>query len=191
MHKKRNIPTTGKVLAIERALTVASRNWLYSQPRPDRLFGRRVPESLDGLSLGDLLALQGISGENNRESVEAIVRIITKTHVPTWCIMATRSDKVFGLVAFAVRELERIGRMFKNISHEPNEDEIAAGVNDLDSGPFGLVDWYARRMGYKDHDEVLHVPWLRVWQTVKIDADRDEYERRLRDVINAKYKVKK
>lgn len=191
MHNKRNIPTTGKVLAIERALTVASRNWLYSQPRPDRLFGRLVPESLDGLSLGDLLALQGISGENNRESVEAIVRIITKTHVPTWCIMATRSDKVFGLVAFVVRELERIGRMFKNISHEPNEDEIAAGVNDLDSGPFGLVDWYARRMGYKDHDEVLRVPWLRVWQTMKIDADRDEYERRLRDVINAKYKVKK
>lgn len=191
MHNKRNIPTTGKVLAIERALTVASRNWLYSRPRPDRLFGRLVPESLDGLSLGDLLALQGISGENNRESVEAIVRIITKTRVPTWCIMATRSDKVFGLVAFAVRELERIGRMFKNISHEPNEDEIAAGVNDLDSGPFGLVDWYARRMGYKDHDEVLRVPWLRVWQTMKIDADRDEYERRLRDVINAKYKVKK
>lgn len=191
MHRKRNIPTTGKVLAIERALTVASREWLNKQPRPDRLFGRRVPESLDELSLGDLLSLQGISEDNARKSVEAIVRIVTKTRVPTWCIMLVRADKIFGLLAFVTRELERIGRMFKSISHEPNEDEIAAGVNDLDSGPFGLVDWYARRMGYKDHDDVLRVPWLRVWQTMKIDSERDNYERRLRDVINAKYKVKK
>ena len=86
---------------------------------------------------------------------------------------------------------EKFALRVKDFHHRIRDDEIAAGVNDLDSGPFGLVDWYARRMGYKDHDEVLRVPWLRVWQTMKIDADRDDYERRLRDVINAKYKVKK
>ena len=46
-------------------------------------------------------------------------------------------------------------------------------------------------MGITNHDDALSVPWLRVYQCMKMDAERDAYERRLRDIVNAKFKPKK
>ena len=191
MNRKTNIPSTARILRIEKALTPSSRAWLNHQPRPDRLFGRRVPDSLDGLTFGELLGLQEIEGTSNGDSIVIVARTVLKTRRPAAWILRTRADRVFGFLAFVTRELERIGKLFKAIEHTPDEDELAAGVNDLDFGPFGLVDWYARRMGYTNHDDALSVPWLRVYQCMKMDAERDAYERRLRDVVNAKFKPKK
>lgn len=191
MKRRNHIPTTEHILRIEKALTPPSREWLNRQPRPDRLFGRRVPESLDGLTFGELLSLQEIDGLNNGDSIVTLARVILKTRRPKRWLLRSRCDRVFGFVAFVTRELERIGKLFKAIEHIPSEDEVAAGINDLDFGPFGLVDWYARRMGITNHDDVLSVAWLRVYQCMKMDAERDDYERRFRDVINAKYKPKK
>lgn len=191
MIQRNHIPTTEHILRIEKALTPDSRQWLNSRPRPGRLFGCPVPESLDGLTFGELLSLQEIDGMNNGDSIVTLARVILKSRRNKRRILRERCDRVFGFVAFVTRELERIGDLFKRIEHTPDEDEVAAGVNDLDFGPFGLVDWYARRMGITNHDDVLRVPWLRVYQCMKMDAERDAYERRLRDVINAKYKPKK
>lgn len=191
MKRRNHIPTTERILRIETALTPESREWLNTRPRPDRLFGRRVPESLDGLTFGELLSLQEIDGLNNGDSIVTLARVILKTRRPKRWLLRTPADRVFGFVAFVTKELERIGTLFKSIEHQPDEDEVAAGVNDLDFGPFGLVDWYARRMGITNHDDVLSVPWLRVYQCMKMDSDRDAYERRLRDIINAKFKPKK
>lgn len=190
MKRRQNIPSTKHVLDIEKALTADSREWLRNCPRPERLFGRRVPESLDELTFGELLGLQA-DEHNDGASIVALVRAILKVRRPARFILAARCDKVFGFLNWVTAELERIGGLFKAIEHQPDEDEIAAGVNELEFGPFGLVDWYARRMGITNHDDVLSVPWLRVYQCMKMDADRDAYERRLRDVINAKYKPKK
>lgn len=191
MGKYNNIPTAARILRIEKALTVTSREWLNKQPRPERLCGRRVPETLDDLSFGDLLGLQDAATGTTTKSVVTLVRLILKTRRPDAWILRERADKVFGFINWVTKELERIGGLFKATEHTPDEDEVAAGINDLNFGPFGLIDWYARRMGYTDHNDVLSVPWLRVYQCMKMDADRDKYERRLRDIVNAKYKPKK
>ena len=36
-------------------------------------------------------------------------------------------------------------------------EEIKAGINDLDFGPFGIIDWYAHRQGYQDQDDAAKV----------------------------------
>ena len=137
MNRKTNIPSTARILRIEKALTPSSRAWLNHQPRPDRLFGRRVPDSLDGLTFGELLGLQEIEGTSNGDSIVIVARTVLKTRRPAAWILRTRADRVFGFLAFVTRELERIGKLFKAIEHTPDEDELAAGVNDLDFGPFG------------------------------------------------------
>ena len=40
----------------------------------------------------------------------------------------------------------------------------------------------ARRMGIKDHDEVLGVPWMRLYKCMEMDGLQREYERRLGEI---------
>lgn len=189
--KRGTIPTTQHLLRIQRALSADTREWLSKLPRPESVCGCKVPESLDGLTFGELLGLQDAATGNDAASIVGLVRAILKTKRPDRWILRERCDRVFGFLNFVTAELERIGGLFKAIEHKPDADEIAAGIGDLDFGPFGLVDWYARRMGITNHDDVLSVPWLRVYQCMKMDSERDDFERRLRDVINNKYKPKK
>ena len=49
----------------------------------------------------------------------------------------------------------------------------------LDFGSFGVLDWYARRMGITNQNEVREVAWVRIFQCMKNDAIKNEYERRL------------
>lgn len=189
--KRGTIPTTQRLLRIQRALSADTREWLSKLPRPESVCGCKVPESLDGLTFGELLGLQDAATGNDAASIVGLVRAILKTKRPDRWILRERCDRVFGFLNFVTAELERIGGLFKAIEHKPDADEIAAGIGDLDFGPFGLVDWYARRMGITNHDDVLSVPWLRVYQCMKMDSERDDFERRLRDVINNKYKPKK
>ena len=186
MNRKTNIPSTARILRIEKALTPSSRAWLNHQPRPDRLFGRRVPESLDDLTFGELLGLQEIEGTSNADSIVIVARTVLKTRRPAAWILRTRADRVFGFLAFVTRELERIGKLFKAIEHTPDEDEVAAGVNDLNFGPFGLVDWYARRMGITNQNEVRSVAWVRIFQCMKNDAMHNNFERKLSEQYRMK-----
>ena len=77
--------------------------------------------------------------------------------------------------------------MFADINRKPNADEIAAGVESLKYGAFGVVDWYARRMGISDHDDVMSVKWFRIYECMRIDTETREYERRLRDILAQKH----
>ena len=67
-------------------------------------------------------------------------------------------------------------------------EQMRAGIDRLNFGVFGLIDWYARRMGITDHDEVLKVPVLRVYQCLKMDKEQQEYENRLAKVIRGERK---
>lgn len=102
--------------------------------------------------------------------------------------MRTPCDKMSGFVQWVTREVMRINQLFDEASRRPTSDEIAAGVLDLNFGVFGVLDWYARRMGYRDQNDVLSVKWVRIYECTRMDAERDEYERRLRDILARKNK---
>jgi hypothetical protein len=88
-------------------------------------------------------------------------------------------------------EMERIGKLFQALNTDKTSDEINAGIDRLNFGAFGLVDWYAQRMGIVDHEEVFNTPWARIYQCAKIDHEQGEFEKRYRKIIEQRNKTRK
>lgn len=172
-----------QVLAIERVLTPESRAALLALPKPDKVCGVKTPRNLNDLSIGDLLGLQV---DDPKALVERIAVVILKVH-PSRCLRE-RADRMLGFVFWVGREMERIAALFAGTSSQPTPEEIKAGINNLDFGPFGIIDWYAHRQGYPDQNDAAKVPWVRVCECMRIDNERIAYERRLREIMANKNK---
>lgn len=151
-------------------------------PRPRTLGGVTVPSNLNGLNLGQYLALGMLNQDNALTSPAEIILGITPKQ-----IAEEPAEAVLGFDNFVALEVERINKLFASTRVQPTEDEIKAGVDDLEFGPFGIIDYFALRMGI-DHDAAEATPWLRVYKCLDIDAKKNAYERRLRKVINNKSK---
>lgn len=148
---------------------------LKSQKRPLRLCGVEVPENLNGVTYGTLDDLRSATGE--KDPAGACAKILLGIN-PEDMLMEDVND-VFGFANFVTSELTRINKVFKSIKVSYSKEEIAAGVEKLDFGSFGVLDWYARRMGITNQNEVRDVAWVRIFQCMKNDAIKNEYERRL------------
>ena len=68
---------------------------------------------------------------------------------------------VFGFMHFCKDQLEKINKLFSSLKVNYSSEELSAGVKDLQFGPFGVLDWYARRMGITNQNEVREVAWGR------------------------------
>jgi hypothetical protein len=167
---------------MEKYLSAPSREWLLSRPKPQRICRRRVPATLDDLTLGDLFTLQNASG--GRGITVAIAKVLL--NVSEQEIMQAPADQVFGLVLWVGKEIERINKLFDSVKDDPSPEEVQAGVKDLKFGLFGILDWYAARQGISDQNEVLKVKWVRIYKCMDIDTQRNSYARRLRDILNKK-----
>lgn len=155
--------------------------------KPKYVCGKATPSDLNDISISQLLMLQ---------SIKTDIELLTR---PLGIIMgideadAMREDaaRVIGFSYWVASEVERIGKLFKGTSIPPTEEEKQAGVEKLNFGAFGLIDWYAKRMGITDHAQVDDVPWIRVYKCLEMDAKRTIFERRLRQVYLNKTKAKK
>ena len=156
---------------------------LKQQPRPARLCGVEVPKDLNALTYGKLDDLRSATGE--KDPAGACARILLGVN-PDDLLLDDVND-VFGFANFITSELTRINKIFKSIKVTYSKEEIAAGVEKLDFGSFGVLDWYARRMGITNQNEVREVAWVRIYQCLRNDAIKNEYERRL----DKQYKPKK
>ena len=97
---------------------------------------------------------------------------------------------MIGTVNMIQSEMERIGKLFASLHSERTSEEVNAGIDRLDFGTFGIVDWYAKRMGIVDHEDVFKTPWVRVYQCLKIDHENMEFEKRYRKIIEQRSKHK-
>lgn len=166
-----------RLLTFQRlARYVTADTWarLRREPCPLRLCRCDVPQDLNGITLGDLLDLQG---KSYAELLSVAPKVLL--HLSGNKVARLEVGKAGGLANMVAAELERIGKMWQECRVQPTEAEKRAGAEALNFGPFGLVDWFAKRQGISDHDRVLQVPWLTVWQCLKIDSERTIYERRL------------
>lgn len=98
---------------------------------------------------------------------------------------------VFGVINFVRSELDRINKLFASIKVAHSPEEIAAGVENLNFGTFGVIDWYAKRMGITNQDEVYSVAWIRIYTCMKNDNEKAEYEQRLNKQYVEKAKRKR
>lgn len=152
-------------------------NQLWKAEKPQYLLGHKVPENFNTITYGQLDDLS--RAKDCDDPVARCLEVIMGLSMAQ--INSLNVWDVFGFASFCLKELERINKLFHSIKQNHTSEEIAAGIEDLNFGTFGVVDWYAKRMGITNQDEVYQVAWIRIFTCMKNDNLQNEYERRLRD----------
>lgn len=157
--------------------------YLRSLACPAFIMGKPVPD-FNTLSYGTLDDLNNAASCDDPAS--ECLKIIMQLKEEE--IFSLSVCDVFGFINFCEKEITRINNIFKSIKTNYSAEEIAAGVNELNFGSFGVLDWYARRMGITNQNEVRDVAWIRIFNCMKNDNETNAYERRLRDQYQKKHR---
>lgn len=159
-------------------------------PPPKKFNRRDVPDTLQMVTFGTLTQLQQAADSN--DYLKTCCKLVSVlTGVDERVVASRRAYDVLGIVNMIKDEMERIGKLFQSLQGDHSSDEVAAGIERLEFGAFGIVDWYAQRMGIIDHEEVFATPWARIYQCMKIDHEQGEFEKRYRKIIENRSKLKK
>lgn len=161
---------------------------LKSAKRPAFILGKEVPANLNTITYGQLDDFSRIDHENEDPAVKVFSILFDMTLDQVYGLNVY---DVFGVINFVRTELDRINRLFASIKVTHTPEEIAAGVEDLNFGTFGVIDWYAKRMGITNQDEVYGVAWIRIYTCMKNDNEKSEYEQRLNKQYANKAKRKR
>ena len=150
--------------------------------KPYQLGQYKTPDTLNDINMGELMQLQSIETEHDILFVPCTVLMgLSKRY-----ISQLPASDVLGFVQWVSKEVERINKLFASTNVPPTPEEKQAGSELLNFGPFGMIDYYAQRMGITDHAEVDSVPWVRVYKCLDMDAKRVRFERRLRNILSKK-----
>ena len=155
---------------------------MKSLGKPEYVGGKKVPDSLNDITMGQLAELHNLATVYDCVYNPCGVLFGMNTKEVSDC----KASEVLALAAWVAKEVERISKLFASTSVPPTPEERQAGVDELSFGIFGLMDYYALRMGITDHAEVERVPWVRVYKCMEMDAAKIRYERRLRDIYSKK-----
>lgn len=172
--------TTEDMLILDSVASDDFKQWMESRPRPAKMLGKRVPATLDDLTYGELARLQ-VCGTSTGDAIRCLCSVILGVNNERK-IMRCDAEKMAGFIFWATAEVERISKLFASVHRAPTAEEIQAGVQALQFGPFGTADWYARRMGMHDHDTAFATKWVRIYQCLKIDNALDDYRSKLNKI---------
>ncbi len=178
-HRFPTVKTYGEFLTLLPCCTEAHTKELLEKlshaKRPTMLCGKEVPADLNTITYGVLDDLSRISSQDD-VAARALNILLGLTPMQVYKLNVF---DVFGFAYFVKDEVERINNLFASVKPSYSSEEIAAGVKDLSFGTFGVIDWYARRMGITNQDEVFDVAWIRIFTCMKNDNAKNEYEARL------------
>lgn len=153
--------------------------------RPSFVGKHETPRNLQGLSLGQLITLSELDGKN--ESIYTICETILGMKRKE--VERARAVDVVRFVGWVSGEVDKINKLFdKAAINKPTPQEKQAGVETLNFGLFGMLDWFAQRMRIQDHDQVLKMPWLRIYKCIDMDNKKLAYEIRLAKLRAAEMK---
>ena len=155
--------------------------------RPLYVAGKQTPESLNEITLGQMVELSQL--KSGREMFYKVCWELLKIDVAQ--VDSARAVDVVRFVGWVLRRVKEINRLFEKTKGNPTAEEIRAGINKMNFGVFGMIDWYARRMGITDHEEVMSVPWVRVYKCLDMDSQTNEYHKRLTKIRNDEYRRRK
>lgn len=185
MRKKQKQCTTAHFLSVMDCLTAEAIESLKTAERPDTMDGKPLKADINGLMYGELIELMNIKTvtEEFVKPMQVVEGLDEKA------VLKADISVTAGYRNWIVKELDRVQKLFeelgKNIRY--TSQEIQAGVEGLSFGAFGAVDSYARRMGIVNHDYVLEcVPWIVIYQCMKMDNETVAYQRRLQEIIYRK-----
>lgn len=178
--------TYGEYLLIGETIDDLSVAVLKDAAFPRTIVGNELPDSLEGLTYGQLLDIQHASGHDHTLLMEALR-----------CLYGITSDRmvveedvkaVYGFLRFIATQLAKVDKAFKSIQRKPSNEEIEAGVEEIGIGAVGLLDWYAKRQGLKSFRDTLGVKWIDIWSVMRIDAKNADFKKNLEDVYKRKHR---
>ena len=170
-------------------MTAESIKSLVLIPPPRKFCKRDVPDTLQLATFGMLIKLQQAPQDNDYLKT-CCALASTLTGIPADRVASRPAIEVLGIVNMVQGEMSRIGKLFQALNTDKTSEEMSAGIERLNFGAFGIVDWYAQRMGIVDHEEVFNTPWARIYQCMKIDHENNEFEKRYRKIIEQRSKRK-
>lgn len=160
---------------------------LQAAQRPAFVMGKPVPEDLNLLSYGQLEELS-YAAEGQDPICIAFETIMGLSKEQVYSLNVV---DVMGFGNFVNSELERINALFDSIQIDHTSEELAAGIERLNFGAFGVLDWYARRMGIPDQNNVRDVAWVRIFTCMKNDNQQTLFERRLNKELTNRAKQRR
>lgn len=154
--------------------------------RPDEVAGVATPENLNEMTVGQMLALSDLkdAGDMFYKVCEVLLGLDRKRTAKASAVQVVR------FVGWVLGRVKEINRLFEKTKGNPSPEEIRAGIKNLNFGVFGMIDWYAKRMGITDHEEVMKVPWLRLYKCLDMDNQMNEYQKRLIKIQSDEYRRK-
>ncbi len=155
---------------------------LRKQPCPQSICGKHVPDSLNMLTYGKLDDMQ--TAASSQQPIEETCKVLLE--VDSKLLLNEDVNDVFGFSNFVTKEINRINKIFSSIKPSYSQEERAAGIESLNFGAFGVLDWYAQRMHIANQNEVRNISWLRIFQCMKNDNEKNEFERRLYQIYSKK-----
>ena len=148
---------------------------MASAPKPRRLCGRYLPESLDTMTMGKLAEVMKV--KEDTKLLTTIYNVTTSELMTEWAL------DVIGTLRWTADELKRITELFSQLERELTADEIMAGAEQLKGDIFTTINWFFRYCNGKySHDEVLKVPWIVVWRCARDHQQTEEYRQRLHNI---------
>lgn len=154
-------------------------------PLPSKMCGKDVPKDLNGISIGQLIAIQNCKADDVMVQAPCVVLGVKDVQV-----MHEHADKVLAFDFMVASELERIAKIFETINIPPTELQKKAGYDKLNFGPFAILDNFALRMGITNHEEAERVPWIRVFKCMQMDAARELCRRKAEQIQISEMKKK-
>lgn len=159
---------------------------LEEYSRPEFVGAYEVPDNLNELTIGQIISLSGIN--DSKEPFYRICDIILGMNKQE--VDEARAIDVVRFVGWVYAEVKKINKLFESTSIKPTQSEVKAGIKQLNFGLFGMLDWYAKRMGYTNHDDVLNVGWMRIYKCLDMDAKTTLFQRKMQENLENDYRRK-
>ena len=147
--------------------------------RPAFVANVRTMENLDNITFGQLIQLSELQDSDDAFFIICEV-LLGLTRAQT---RKARAIDVVRFVGWVTTEMKKIVKLFEKVNIKPTRLETLAGIDTLQFGLFGVIDWYAQRQGIQNHDDVLQVNWMQVWKCMDMDAKKIWYNRRYNKVL--------
>lgn len=152
--------------------------------RPLKVGKVPTPSNLDDMTIGQMVQMSDCkTGADLFYRVCEVMLGMNMEHVDN-CLAV----EVVRFVGWVLGRVKIINGLFDKAKSKPSDEELMAGINQLKFGIFGLIDWYALRMGITDHEEVMKVPWGRVYKCLDMDKRTNDYRKKLQKVYEDEHR---
>lgn len=188
MRRRQKKLTLREYIAVAHLLTDESLKRMQDAPYSGRIGRHETRKDLTEATIGEI-----VDGSTLMSSADTLLKgVAMLTGLTEKQLMDAPAQDVIGFVGMCRKQFEGITARFEACRIEPTADERKAGIDKLPGGVFGLIDWYARRMGITDHDWVFdNVKWVYIYRALQIDTEQQKFERRLQDILYKKSQTKR